>query len=73
MTSILLPHSPPAGSRGFLFFLSLSLSVLELAARATRMITKVLHYGKPVHTVTIVRFDVLERAASNIAAESSVV
>lgn len=65
MTSILLPHSRPAGSRDFLF----PLSVLELAARATRMVTKVPRYGKPVHTVTIVRFDVLERAASNIAAE----
>lgn len=67
MTSILLPRSPPAGSREFPFF---SLTVLKLAARANANdITKVPRYGKPVHTVTLVRSDVLERAASSIAAE----
>jgi len=44
--------APSLSSRGQPRFPFFSLPVLELAARATRMITKVPRYGKPVHTVT---------------------
>lgn len=62
--------APSLSSRGQPRFPFFPLTVLKLAARANANdITKVPRYGKPVHTVTLVRSDVLERAASNIAAE----